>query len=124
MCAAQLASSPQGGMVSAHATVCLDKEPDNRLHIPTVDIMMKSVAETCRDLAMGVIMTGMGVPDGAQGMEATYREGGFTIGQDEASCSVYGMPRACAELGVLSRIVPLAHIPQQILQATHDREHA
>jgi two-component system chemotaxis response regulator CheB len=57
-------------------------------------------------------------------MKAIYREGGLTVGQDEASCIVYGMPRACAELGVLNRVVPLSGIPSQILQATNYRRRA
>jgi two-component system chemotaxis response regulator CheB len=78
---------------------------------------MKSVAEAFRNGAVGVIMTGMG-SDGAEGMKAIHCLGGLTIGQDEASCAVYSMPRACAELGILSRIVPLLEIPGEILQAT------
>ena len=62
--------------------------------------------------------------DGAEGMSAIYHGGGLTIGQDEASCAVYGMPRACAELGILSRVVPLADIPAQILRATRQRKRA
>jgi two-component system, chemotaxis family, protein-glutamate methylesterase/glutaminase len=85
--------------------------------------MMKSVADTFRSLALGVIMTGMG-SDGAEGMRAIRRQGGFTIGQDESSCTVYGMPRACAELGILNRVLPLLQIPAQILQATHYRKRA
>jgi len=85
--------------------------------------MMKSVARNFGNSAMGVIMTGMG-SDGAQGMKAIYREGGLTVGQDEASCIVYGMPRACAELGVLNRVVPLSGIPTQILEATNYRKRA
>ncbi len=85
--------------------------------------MMRSVASNFRNLAMGVILTGMG-SDGAEGMRAIYREGGLTIGQDQASCAVYGMPRACLELGVLSRMVPLSQVPAQILQATHYRRRA
>jgi len=54
-------------------------------------------------------------------MKAIAREGGFTLGQDEASCTVYGMPRSCAEAGVLQQVVPLAEIPQQILLATRYR---
>lgn len=50
------------------------------LDIPSVDIMMLSVAECFRSLAMGVIMTGMGA-DGALGMEAIFREGGLTVGR-------------------------------------------
>lgn len=84
---------------------------------------MKSVAEMFKNRAMGVIMTGMG-SDGAEGMSAIYRQGGLTLGQDEATCAVYGMPRTCAELGILTHVVPLSHIPTQILQATRRRKRA
>jgi two-component system chemotaxis response regulator CheB len=83
--------------------------------------MMQSVATAFHSRAMGVIMTGMG-SDGAQGMNAIHREGGLTLGQDEASCAVYGMPRVCAELGILDKVVPLAQIPQEILQAARYRK--
>ena len=105
------------------AYISLDAPPADHLHIPSVDILMKSVARNFRNLAMGVILTGMG-SDGAEGMKAIYREGGLTIGQDEASCTVYGMPRACSELGVLSRVVPLSQIPAEILEATRYRRRA
>jgi two-component system chemotaxis response regulator CheB len=107
----------------SYPCIRLDSQPADHLHIPSVDIMMKSVARHFRDLAMGVILTGMG-SDGAEGMRAIYREGGLTIGQDQASCAVYGMPRACLELGVLSRVVPLSQVPAQILHATHYRRRA
>ena len=108
---------------TSRALLCLDTHPENYLHIPSVDIMMKSVAETFRNLAMGIILTGMGC-DGAEGMNSIHRHGGLTIGQDEASCVVYGMPRACAEMGTLTRVVPLLQIPAQILQATRYRKRA
>jgi two-component system, chemotaxis family, protein-glutamate methylesterase/glutaminase len=85
--------------------------------------MMSSVAEVFRGLSMGVIMTGMGA-DGVLGMEAIQREGGFTVGQDEPSCTVYGMPRSCAEAGVLQRVVTLLKIPEIMMQATHYRRRA
>ena len=107
----------------SRALICLDTHPDDRPHIPSVDVMMNSVAEAYGDLALGVIMTGMG-SDGAEGMKAIHRQGGLTLGQDEASCTVYGMPRVCADLGILTRIVPLSQIPAQILQATRYRKHA
>jgi two-component system chemotaxis response regulator CheB len=107
----------------ARAILCLDTHCQDCLHIPSVDVLMKSVAESFRNLALGVILTGMG-SDGAEGMQAIRRRGGFTIGQDEASCTVYSMPRACAELGVLSRVVPLSEIPAQILPATRYRRRA
>ena len=103
--------------------IALDPHPESALHIPSVDVLMKSVAAFYRTNALGVIMTGMG-SDGAEGMTAIYRAGGLTIGQDEGTCTVYGMPRACAELGVLARIVPLSDIPAQILQATRRRQPA
>ena len=105
----------------SRARICLDPHPEDSVHIPSVDVLIKSVAESYRDLAMGVILTGMG-DDGAEGMKAIHGQGGLTIGQDEATCTVYGMPRACAQLGVLTRIVPLSQILGQILQATHYRK--
>lgn len=102
-------------------TICLSSKPDNQLHVPSVDVMMQSVAGAFGPMAMGVIMTGMGA-DGALGMEAIHREGGFTVGQDEASCAVYGMPRVCAEMGFLDRIVPLSMITQEILRASGYRK--
>jgi two-component system chemotaxis response regulator CheB len=107
----------------SRALLCLDTHPEGRPHIPSVDVMMNSVAEAYQYLALGVIMTGMG-SDGAEGMNSIHRQGGITIGQDEASCAVYGMPRVCAELGILTRIVPLSQIPAQILNATRYRKHA
>lgn len=110
------------------AILCLDMpspEPHSEgcLHVPSIDVLMKSVAKAFRNRALGVIMTGMG-SDGAEGMTAIRRMGGITIGQDEASCAVYSMPRACAQLGVLSCVVPLLEIPAQILQATRYRRRA
>jgi two-component system chemotaxis response regulator CheB len=84
---------------------------------------MKSVADAFRNRALGVIMTGMG-SDGAEGMKAIHRQGGLTIGQDEASCTVYGMPGVCAELCILTRVVALSRIPGQILHATPYRRRA
>ena len=107
----------------AKPMISLDSEPERSLHMPSVDVLMKSVAQLFKNRALGVIMTGMG-SDGAEGMAAIYRQGGFTIGQDEASCIVYGMPRVCAELGVLTRVVPLCDIPSQILEATRYRRRA
>jgi two-component system, chemotaxis family, protein-glutamate methylesterase/glutaminase len=103
--------------------ISLDPEPVDSLHIPSVDVCMKSVAAFYGNGACGVIMTGMG-SDGAEGMKAIYLAGGLTIGQDESTCTVYGMPRVCAELGILARILPLNEIPTQILQATRRRKPA
>jgi two-component system, chemotaxis family, protein-glutamate methylesterase/glutaminase len=107
--------------IGSRNLICLSDKPQNQLHVPSVDIMMQSVASGFGSLAMGIIMTGMG-SDGALGMSAIRREGGLTVGQDEQSCAVYGMPRVCAEMRILDRIVPLSQIPDEILQATHYRK--
>jgi two-component system, chemotaxis family, protein-glutamate methylesterase/glutaminase len=109
---------------ASKAAIHLSQSPENMLHMPSVDIMMLSVAETFRANCLGVIMTGMGA-DGLQGMQAIARVGGVTVGQDEATSTVYGMPRSCAEsAGVLERVVPLTQIPEQVLLAAHYRPHA
>jgi two-component system chemotaxis response regulator CheB len=107
----------------SHAAICLTPHPHDNPHIPSVDTLMESVASQFRGSAMGIILTGMG-SDGALGMRAIYRQGGFTLGQDEASCLVYSMPRACAEAGILRSVVPLSQIPAQILQAIQYRKRA
>jgi two-component system chemotaxis response regulator CheB len=102
-----------GGRWAVH----LSRTPADTSHVPSVDVMMGSVAQACGPRAMGVIMTGMG-NDGARGMAAIYDRGGFTVGQDEQSCAVYGMPRACAEANILEAVVPLQRIPTEIMWAT------
>ncbi len=104
----------------SQALIRLSDKPEKQVHIPSADVMMKSVASAFHAQALGVIMTGMGA-DGAQGMNAIHREGGLTVGQDEASCAVYGMPRVCAEMEILDRIVPLSQIPREILHAARYR---
>lgn len=106
---------------NSRTLICLSSKPENQVHVPSADVLMQSVASAFQSHAMGVIMTGMG-SDGAQGMNAIHREGGLTLGQDEQSCAVYGMPRVCAEMGILDRVVPLSDIPQEILQATRYRK--
>ncbi len=101
----------------------LDAQAEGVLHVPSIDVTMKSVADVFRCLAMGIILTGMG-SDGAEGMAAIHQHGGFTVGQDQASCAVYGMPRACADARVLSRVAPLSQIPDLIIQATRLRRGA
>ena len=94
----------------------LSKSPSGTLHIPSVDVLMLSAAEILRSQAMGIILTGMG-NDGEAGIKAIHEAGGQTIGQDEASCIVYGMPRACALASTLSKVSPLLKIPEEITAA-------
>jgi two-component system chemotaxis response regulator CheB len=89
--------------------------PTNTPHIPSVDILMLSAADQFDQLAMGIILTGMGA-DGQRGMAAIYRAGGYTLGEDERTCTVYGMPRACAESGILHNVLPLDAVPSEIVR--------
>lgn len=84
-------------------------------HRPSVDVLFSSVAQCARANAVGVILTGMG-KDGARGLLAMREAGARTLGQDEASSVVYGMPRAAFELGAVERQLPLARIAGEILK--------
>ncbi|MAO64170.1 MAG: chemotaxis response regulator protein-glutamate methylesterase [Balneola sp.] len=81
---------------------------------PSVDVLFNSVAELKGLEATGVILTGMGA-DGAQGLLNMKSNGAYTIGQDENSCVVYGMPKAAFEMGAVSEQVPLRNIPEKIV---------
>jgi two-component system chemotaxis response regulator CheB len=90
-----------------------DGEPVNG-HRPSVDRLFDSLAHIAGDRAVGVILTGMG-RDGAQGLKAIRDQGGHTLGQDEQSCVVYGMPKAAAEIGAVERQVSLERMADAIL---------
>jgi len=83
-------------------------------HRPSVDVLFRSVASAARANAVGVILTGMG-KDGALGLLEMRHAGASTIGQDEASCVVYGMPKAARECGATEIELPLGKIPAHVL---------
>lgn len=91
-----------------------DAPPVNN-HKPSVDVLFDSVVDQIGAHACGLILTGMG-KDGAKGLLALRQCGAHTIGQDEASCVVYGMPRHAFEIGAVSQIVPLPHIARVLIQ--------
>ncbi len=82
-------------------------------HCPSVDVMFDSVAKNVGKSAMGIILTGMGA-DGVTGLAEMRRNGSETIGQDEASCVVYGMPKVAYECGAVKYQLPLSEIPKKI----------
>jgi two-component system chemotaxis response regulator CheB len=89
-------------------------------HRPSADQLFESVAVRARQNAVGVLLTGMG-DDGAAGLAAMHRCGARTIAQDEATCAVYGMPRAAARLGVVDQQLPLPAIAKAIMSAVLSR---
>jgi two-component system chemotaxis response regulator CheB len=82
-------------------------------HCPSVDALFESVARVAGKEAIGVLMTGMG-SDGAKGLLAMRNAGARTIGQDEKTCIVYGMPKVAYDIGAVCWQVPLEQISQKI----------
>ena len=87
-------------------------------HCPSVDVLFNSVARCAKERGVGVILTGMG-RDGAQGLLAMRQAGGRTLGQDEATCVVYGMPRAAFEIGAVERQPPLERLGPAVRNLTN-----
>lgn len=90
-------------------------QPTDTPYRPSVDVFFNSVAEHWREAAVGVILTGMG-RDGARGLKKIRDAGFLTLGQDQASSAVYGMPKAAAELGAVEHVFPLAQIGPALLR--------
>jgi len=88
-------------------------------HRPSVDVLFHSVATSARANAIGVILTGMG-RDGAEGLKQMRDGGSATIGQNEATCVVYGMPKAAAELGATETELPIEKIAAAIGERCRD----
>jgi two-component system chemotaxis response regulator CheB len=83
-------------------------------HRPSVDALFASVASTCGSAAVGAILTGMG-RDGAASLKLMRDAGARTVGQNEESCVVYGMPRVAYEMGGVEHQVSLEKIGPMIL---------
>jgi two-component system chemotaxis response regulator CheB len=96
--------------------VCRLREADPvNGHRPSVDVLFQSVAEAAGPGSVGVILTGMG-KDGARGLLAMRKAGARTLGQDEGSCVVYGMPKVASELGAVERQTSIQRLGPAILE--------
>jgi two-component system chemotaxis response regulator CheB len=91
-------------------------EPPLRGHRPSATTMFGSLARVFGDRAIGVILTGIG-DDGAAGLGELRAQGALTLGQDEATSAVYGMPSAAVKLGAVARVLPLPEIAPAIRRA-------
>lgn len=91
----------------------LSDAPPQNGHRPSADVLFDSVRKEFQNHALGIIMTGMG-RDGAVKLAELYREGSRTLGQDEASSIVYGMPRVAWELGGVMEQVALGNMAEAI----------
>jgi two-component system chemotaxis response regulator CheB len=103
----KLAKGPSGYYVK-----CAQGERVNG-HCPSVDVLFDSVAEVAKGKAIGVILTGMGA-DGAKGLLNMRKQGAYTIGQDEKTSTVYGMPMVAYNIGAVAKQLPLDKIAQEI----------
>lgn len=113
----------------AHVVV----RPNGRLHLteadpvsghrPSVDVAFQSLAQVYGPRVAGVLLTGMGA-DGASGLLAIRRAGGITMVQDEASSTVFGMPRAAIELGAAERVLSPPELVEALLGLHRDRVRA
>jgi two-component system chemotaxis response regulator CheB len=98
----------------SHYYVNVKDGPLIRNQRPSVDVMLRSVARAAGSNAVGVLLTGMG-DDGAKGLLEMRRAGARTIAQDEATCVVYGMPKAAIDVDAADEVVPLEKIAERIV---------
>lgn len=89
-------------------------------HRPSVDVLFRSVAKHAGKNAMGVILTGMG-DDGARGLKEMHDFGAYTIGQDENSCIVYGMPKEAFKIGAVDTQLPLQNVASTLMAFSEKR---
>jgi two-component system, chemotaxis family, protein-glutamate methylesterase/glutaminase len=87
-----------------------------QFHVPGIDATFASLADSLGPAACGVLLTGMG-RDGAAGLRLMRERGAVTLGQDEASSTVYGMPAAAAALDAVQQVLPLSQMARAVLAA-------
>ena len=97
----------------AFGTLRVNEDPPRNGHRPSADVLFQSVAQQFANHTLGVIMTGMG-KDGAEELGNIIRKGGMTVGQDEETSVVYGMPKVAFELGHVQQQIPLSAVADTI----------
>lgn len=100
---------------SGEIVISLSDEPTDLINRPSVSVMMESVARVHPGTTLGVILTGMG-SDGLSGMKSIKKSGGKTIVQNEATCVVYGMPKAVVDEGLADVVLPVYKIGDEIIK--------
>lgn len=106
---------PGQHLVVSSGRLRLTNDPPRHSCRPSIDVLFESLAHELGGSVLACLLTGMG-RDGAAGLQAIRRAGGFTIAQDEATSVVYGMPREAALLGAAERVLPLPQIGLAIAQ--------
>ncbi|HVE97807.1 MAG TPA: chemotaxis-specific protein-glutamate methyltransferase CheB [Mycobacteriales bacterium] len=101
-------------LVRDRLRVVCEPAPERQFHVPGIDASFESIAEAVGAQSVGVLLTGMG-RDGAQGLKAMRDCGAVTIGQDEATSAVYGMPQAGHAIGAVQYQLPIGEVGPAIL---------
>ncbi len=101
---------------SGHYRVALNQGPPIHYTRPSVDMLFNSAAACAGRRAVVALLTGMG-SDGAHGMKKLQSAGATTFAQNEATCVVYGMPRAAVELGAADKVLPLDKMPDALVRS-------
>ena len=112
--------APGGFHLKIHRRVrsidlAITQEPREALYKPSANVLLASIADGVGKRGLGVILTGMG-NDGLEGVRALKSRGGMAIAQDNASCVVYGMPRAIVEAGLADVVVDINAMSEAILE--------
>jgi two-component system chemotaxis response regulator CheB len=115
-----LMAPPGRHLIVDGARLFLSNDPERHSCKPSIDVLFESLARTFGPETLGCLLTGMG-RDGALGLLQLRRAGAFTIAQDEATSTVYGMPREAALLGAADRILPLDEIGRAITDMVTQR---
>lgn len=102
------------GVAGMQMCVTVDATPPVSGHRPSADVLFHSLAEMVGEKAMGIILTGMG-HDGVEGLLRLRKAGAQTLGQDEATCVVYGMPKMAKRAGAIEKELPLHLIGRELL---------
>lgn len=106
-----------GGVARIHT----NQDANRNGHRPSADVLFESVAEHYGKRAIGVIMTGMG-KDGAAQLGSILKQGGLTVGQDESTSVVYGMPKVAYEMGHVQYQVPLPEMAETITRLVTEHQ--
>lgn len=102
-------------VVQPDRRIALTQDPPENSCRPAVDVLFRSVATAYRGHALAIVMTGMG-DDGARGVASLKERGCYCLTQDEASCTIYGMPRAVDQAGLSDERLPLERLASRIAQ--------
>jgi two-component system, chemotaxis family, response regulator WspF len=117
-----VASTNDHLVLQSNAMLNYIKEPLNNPYRPSIDVFFKSAAQYWSSPGIAVLLTGMG-RDGAEGLGLLRRQGWYTIAQDQASCVVYGMPRAAVELNAAVEVLTPEAIASALIRRTVSRRY-